>query len=215
MSTVITAVDLRVDPICPWAWLTSRWLVEVERVRDLRVRTRLFCLADINRGEGGKLKASHEASIWPLRVLVAARREGGDEGLARLYTEIGEAIHERGEPVDTPEMTGRTLRAALGAAGFDASLAAAALGDATTLDELAAEHTEVVERGAFGVPTLEVAGHPPLFGPVIDTRIRAEAAGELWDHVAWTLQQPSVLELKRDRPRPPDIGRNHAGRAAA
>ena len=105
-------VTIHVDPACPWAWLTSRWLAEVEKVRPIRVTTRLFDLAEANRStdadEGHR--RSHGAGEVALRVLVAARRAGGDEALARLYTELGEAHHERGEPLDDQGMLSSRAR---------------------------------------------------------------------------------------------------------
>lgn len=201
-------VTIHVDPACPWAWLTSRWLAEVEKVRPIRVTTRLFDLAEANRStdadEGHR--RSHGAGEVALRVLVAARRAGGDEALARLYTELGEAHHERGEPLDDQGM----LSCALAAAGLDPGLEEAARNDPTTLDELLAEHRAIAERGAFGVPTLVLGDAAPTFGPVIDTRITGEAAGELWDRVAWLLTAPSFYELKRERTHRPEIGRYRA-----
>ena len=201
-------VTIHIDPACPWAWLTSRWLAEVEKVRPIRVTTRLFDLAEANRSadadEGHR--RSHGAGEVALRVLVAARRAGGDEAVARLYTEMGEAHHERGEPLDDQGMLSR----ALAAAGLDPGLEEAARNDPTTLDELLAEHRAIAERGAFGVPTLVLGDAAPTFGPVVDTRITGEAAGELWDRVAWLLTTRSFYELKRERTHRPEIGRYQA-----
>ena len=201
-------VTIHIDPACPWAWLTSRWLAEVEKVRPIRVTTRLFDLAEANRSadtdEGHR--RSHGAGEVALRVLVAARRAGGDDAVARLYTELGEAHHERGEPLDDQGMLSRALTAA----GLDPGLAEAAGSDPTTLDELLAEHRAIAERGAFGVPTLVLGDAAPTFGPVVDTRITGEAAGELWDRVAWLLTTESFYELKRERTHRPGIGRYQA-----
>jgi len=201
-------VTIHIDPACPWAWLTSRWLAEVEKVRPIRVTTRLFDLAEVNRSsdtdEGHR--RSHGAGEVALRVLVAARRAGGDDAVARLYTELGEAHHERGEPLDDQGMLSRALTAA----GLDPGLAEAAGSNPTTLDELLAEHRAIAQRGAFGVPTLVLGDAAPTFGPVVDTRITGEAAGELWDRVAWLLTTESFYELKRERTHRPEIGRYQA-----
>jgi predicted DsbA family dithiol-disulfide isomerase len=206
-------IAIHVDPACPWAWLTSRWLAEVERVRPVRVTTRLFVLAEVNRAPAKdetyqRLLAAAESA---LRVMVAGRRAGGAAALGRLYAEIGEAHHERGEPLDAPE----TLRTALRAAGLDRGLAEQALGDPTTRTELLAEHRAIVERGAFGVPTLVLGDATPTFGPIVDTRLIGEAAGALWDRVAWLLTEDTFHELKRSRPRRPDVGRYRVPEAAA
>lgn len=201
-------VTIHVDPACPWAWLTSRWLAEVGRVRPVRVTTRLFDLAEVNRSRDGDegQRRVHSAGEVALRVLVAARRAGGDGAVARLYTELGEAHHERGEPLDDLG----TLSRALAAAGLDPGLAEAAGSDPTTLDELLAEHRAIAGRGAFGVPTLVLGDAAPTFGPVVDTRITGEAAGELWDRVAWLLSAETFYELKRERTHRPAIGRYQA-----
>jgi hypothetical protein len=135
--------------------------------------------------------------------MVAARRAGGDPALARVFTELGEAYHERGEPLDDAAVLSRALHAA----GLDPGLAEAAAADPSTRDELLAEHRAIAARGAFGVPTLVLGDAPPTFGPCVDTRITGEAAGELWDRVAWLLTSEHFYELKRERTGRPGIGR--------
>ncbi len=212
MSTP-TDVFLHVDPACPWAWLTSRWLAEVELVRPVRVVTRLFDLAEINREADRSDESharSHSAGERALRVLVGAHRIGGDDAVARAYAEIGEAYHERAEPLgELP-----TLRGALQRAGFDPAVADRSLEDETTLSELLEMHAAACERGAFGVPAICFAGEPFTFGPVVDRRITGEEAGELWDHVSWLLQRGFFFELKRERTARAQIGRYRVQSAA-
>lgn len=205
MSTPTTVV-LHVDPACPWAWLTSRWLAEVERVRPVRVETRLFDLAEINREsdrDDERLARSHSAGEQAMRVLVQVRREAGPEALAAAYTEIGEAYQERAEPLG--ELS--TLRPALQRAGLDPDWADRALADASTLEELLDEHRRACERACFGVPALCFDDGPATFGPVVDRRITGEEAGELWDHVAWLLRRGFFFELKRERAGKAQVGR--------
>ncbi len=212
MSEQITTVTLHVDPCCPWAWLTSRWLAEVERVRPVRVVTRLIDLAEANRGkEEGRQRDSHEAGERASRVLVQARREGGDPALARLYTEIGEAYQERAEPLADRAV----LRACATAAGLDPGLVDRALDDPATLDELLAEHRAAAEQGAFGAPTLTLEGAAPIFGPVVDVRVTGELAGELWDHTAWMVRHGNFFELKRNRGGKARVGRYAAATSAS
>jgi predicted DsbA family dithiol-disulfide isomerase len=211
MSTEMTTVLVRVDPACPWAWLTSRWLVEVERVRPVRVTTALFDLAEKNRGEEGRQRDSHAAGERALRVLVGARRVGGDEALARLYAAIGEAYQERAEPLGDET----TLEAAARVAGVDPEVARRSLEDPSTLDELLAEHAEAIARGAFGVPTLELDGCAPIFGPVVETRLSGEEAGQLWDHTAWLIRHAPFFELKRERSSRAGVGRYAAAAASS
>jgi len=203
--TNTTDVTIHVDPACPWAWLTWCWLAEAEKVRPLRVTTRLFDLAEVNRGqeEDERRMRAHRASETTLQVLVAARRAAGDAALAALYRQLGEAHHERGEALDDPGVLGQ----ALGAAGLDPELALAPASDPGLLEELLREHHAVAGRGAFGVPTLVVGDAPPTFGPIVDTRITGEPAGELWDRVSWLLSADGFFELKRERTRRPDVGR--------
>jgi predicted DsbA family dithiol-disulfide isomerase len=211
MTEEITTVTLHIDPCCPWAWLTSRWLAEVERVRPVRVVTRLIDLAEANRGkEEGRMRDSHEAGERASRVLVQARREGGDEALARLYTEIGEAYQERAEPLGEPPV----LRACATAAGLDPGLVDRALDDPGTLVELLAEHRAAAAEGAFGAPTLTLEGAAPIFGPVVDVRVYGEQAGELWDHTAWLVRHGSFYELKRERTQKAKVGRYAAAASA-
>ena len=209
--TETTTVELFVDPACPWAWVTSRWLVEVERVRPVRIGWRLFDLAEINREtDDDRMAASHSAGERALRVLVQARRDGGTAAMARLYGEMGEAWHERAEPLGELE----TLQRCYAAARLDASHVAAALDDRTTLEELLDEHREAVAGGAFGVPTLRLAKASPWFGPILDTRVTGEEAGELWDDVVPLLRRSHFFELKRERTGKADVGRYRLAEAA-
>jgi predicted DsbA family dithiol-disulfide isomerase len=200
-------VELHIDPVCPWAWLTSRWLYEAERIRPFTVVTKFFSLAEVNRAEDDK-RDTHNAGERALRVLVAARREGGEAAIRALYTEMGEAHHERDEGLGDD-----SLRAAVTKAGLNPQLVDEALADPSTLTELLGEHGQAIGRGAFGVPSLSVDGSPPYFGPVVDTRITGEDAGRLWDMVAPLLVEPHLFELKRSRTNDPEVGRYAAKRA--
>lgn len=202
-------VDIHVDPACPWAWLTWNWLDEVASVRPVTVRTRLLCLAEVNRGEEGRAKESHEAGERALRVLAQARVEQGDPALARLYREICESYHERNEPLGDPDVTA----ACAVAAGLDAGIVARALDADGSAEALTADHREAVDAGGFGVPTLRLDGGPGFFGPIVDRRITGEDAGRLWDCVAPLLRHPHLFELKRTRTSRAQTGRS--ARAAA
>ena len=206
-------VDLFVDPACPWAWLTSRWLAEVETVREVVVITRGFSLAEINR-EREKTPAllhSHSAGEQAGRLIVQARRESGDRAAAAIFAALGEAWHEQGRPLDDPD----TLAAAAGAAGLGAGLSHRALADPASYDLLLADHRRALALGGFGVPTLSIDGSPGFFGPILDTRVTGEAAGELWDHVLFLLRHPHVFELKRERTGRAGVGRYRQAAAPA
>ncbi|MDQ6855804.1 MAG: DsbA family protein [Candidatus Dormibacteraeota bacterium] len=193
-------VELHVDAVCPWCWLTALWLYEVERVRPISVTTKVFSLAAVHKERGDALKSAERA----LRVLVAARRLGGEPAIRAVYRELGEAHHERSESLGEQA----TLQNALIAAALDPTLAEQALADDSTLSEVLAEHTGAVDRGAFGVPTLSIDGSDSFFGPIIAERITAADAGRLWDIVAPVLTEPRLFELKRNRTRKPEVGRN-------
>jgi predicted DsbA family dithiol-disulfide isomerase len=202
-------VEMYIDPACPWAWLTSRWLLEAEKVRSFTVVTKVFSLAEVNR-ENQQFREHLEALSRPPRVLVAARRAGGEAAIRAVYTEMGEAYHERNEPLSDD-----ALRAAVSAAGLDPSLVSTALSDDDTQAAVLAEHAAVADRGAFGVPTLSIDGSPAYFGPIVDRRIHGEEAGTLWDIALPLLLHPHVFELKRARTSEPDTGRTRIRREAA
>ena len=203
-------VEMYTDPLCPWAWLTSRWLLEAEAVRDFQLVTKVFSLADVN-AENEDYRDYFQKTRRTLRLMVAARRVGGEPAIRSVYAALGQAHHERDEPLAEEA----TLHVAAAAAGIPAQLVADAMADSSDLqEEMLAEHRAAVERGAFGVPTLSVDGSPAYFGPVVDRRITGEEAGTLWDITLPLLLHPHVFELKRNRTSEPDIGRIRVRQAA-
>ncbi|MDP8923638.1 MAG: DsbA family protein [Chloroflexota bacterium] len=170
----------------------------MRRVRPVEVRWRFFSLEEVNKGEDKTVDWENGRSAPVLRVLALVRRRHGDDAVDRLYDALGQARFVRDEKLDDPAV----VEAALEAAGLDRSLRAAALADPATRDEVLAEHRAIVEsRGAFGVPTLVLDGGdgPEMFGPVVDPVPEGDAAGELWDRVAWLMRQPGFFEVKRTR----------------
>lgn len=193
-------VDFWFDPICPWAWLTSRWMVEVEKVRPVQTRWHVMSLSVLNEGRDlseGYREAMRKA--WgPVRVCMAAARDHGDEVLLPMYTALGTRIHlEKAE-------WGRALyEAALADVGLPLELAAAA--DSTDLDEaLRASHHEGMDRVGddVGTPVISVGG-ASMFGPVVTPAPKGEAAGRLWDGVVLVTATPGFYELKRSREQRP------------
>jgi len=192
-------VRFHFDPGCPWAWQSSRWIREVAKVRGVEVEWRLFSLAIVNADKEDPLADAHAKGTAALRSLVLVRREGGNDGVDRVYRAIGERTHERAEPLG-PAVVGPALEDA----GFDPGLLDAALADDSTMDDVRAEHdSAVAEVGCFGVPTLVVESGKGLFGPVIADAPTGEEAGELWDHVRWMIEKEGLFELKRERDRKP------------
>ena len=194
-------VDFWFDPLCPWAWITSRWMLEVAKVREVAPRWHVMSLAVLNEGrddlpEGYKERMSQ---AWgPVRVCVAAEQKFGSDAVLPLYTAIGTRFHNQ-----KAEQNRATIEAALAEAGLPADLADAM--DSTEYDEaVRASHTDGIERVGLevGTPIISV-GDASIFGPVITPIPRGEAAGRLWDGVLLCLQTPGFFELKRSRINPP------------
>ncbi|MDL4777532.1 DsbA family protein [Actinomadura xylanilytica] len=191
-----TPVDFWFDPKCPWAWITSRWILEVERLRPIEVRWHVMSLAVLN--EDKDISDDYRrmlADAWgPVRVCAAAERAYGPEVLGRLYTEIGTRRYQEKLPLDRG-----TLEAALTAAGLDPALAAAA--ESGEFDEaVRASHRDGIDRVGqdVGTPVIEVAGSA-FFGPVMSPIPRGEAAAALFDGVVAVASTPGFFELKRTR----------------
>lgn len=195
-------VEIHVDPLCPWCWLTAQWLFEVEQVRPITVTTKVLSLAELNRGDE-PLHPALEAGSRAVRLLVAARRRGGETAIRALYVALAGAQHDRDQPLTEMD----TLRAAAAETGLPGTFVDDVLVDPRTHDEVLVEYASAHDRGAFGVPTLSVEGSAPYFGPVIDRRITGEDACALWDVVRPLLLQPFVFELKRPRTDKPQVGR--------
>ncbi|WP_017545178.1 mycothiol-dependent nitroreductase Rv2466c family protein [Nocardiopsis prasina] len=192
--------DMWFDPACPWAWITSRWLLEVEKVRPVTVRWHVMSLSVLN--EGRDLPADYRHFLdraWgAVRVCVAAEERFGPEVLGALYTALGTRYHDRGEAKETD-----TVRAALADAGLPEDLAEAA--DSTAYDEaLRASHGEAMRLVGedVGTPVIQVED-VAFFGPVVSPIPRGEAAGKLWDGVRLVAGTDGFFELKRTRTRSP------------
>ena len=198
--TTPTRVDFWFDPICPWAWMTSRWVLEAAQVRDLDVRFHVMSLAVLN--EGRDLPADYRKSMdeaWgPVRVVVAAAKHHGDEVVGPLYTALGTRFHPGERPRDRA-----TVEEALAEVGLPRELADAMDGDEyDTL--LRASHEEAIHRVGMdvGTPVIAVAD-TAFFGPVVTPAPKGEAAGKLWDGVLAVAQTPGFYELKRTRDQGP------------
>src|SRR6266545_3585182 len=182
----VTEVDMWFDPRCPWAWLTSRWLLEVERVRPVHVRFRVMSLTLLNEErerDAEDYPAKRAAGLAPVRLAVAAEQKYGHEVLRPLYTALGTRRHVNKEHFG-PEL----FAAALAEAGLPAELAGAA--DQTTYDdELRASHDEGMALVGLdvGTPIIRVPGP------------EGEAAGRLWDGTLLVAGTPGFYELKRTR----------------
>jgi hypothetical protein len=197
--------DMWFDPMCPWAWLTSRWLLEVEQVRPVDVRFHVMSLAVLNQDR--ELPPQYVERIargWgPVRVCVAAAQRYGDQVLRDLYTAMGTRIHLAKEEL------GRQLCGdALADAGLDPALAEAA--DSTGYDQAVRDShdTGMAPVGLdVGTPTVHTSGPDgrpvAFFGPVVTPSPKGEAAGRLWDGVLLVAGTPGFFELKRTRDQAP------------
>ncbi len=195
-----TTVRFHFDPLCPWAWQSSKWIREVERVRDVEFEWRLFSLQLINQNSEDPLADVHAKGTPALRALALVRRMEGNEGVGRLYEALGDRIHE----APSEELNESTVRSSLQDAGLNPSTVDQALSDESTMQDVRDQHAAVVlEVGAFGVSTILLETGQGMFGPVIAKAPKGEAAGELWDRVAWLIRQDGFFELKRERDRKP------------
>ena len=195
MSEDRTTLDLWFDPLCPWAWMTSRWALEVAKVRAVDVQFHVMSLSALN--EGRELPSGYRELMdkaWSgARVALAVQANHPDK-LTDFYTALGTRLHPGGQPND------RTAHAAaLAEAGLPTELATA--GDSDEADDaLRAANAEVAEQVGtdVGTPVIRVNGMS-LFGPVISPAPKGEEAGRLLDGFLNVLAYPGFFELKRSR----------------
>ncbi|MFC5183083.1 mycothiol-dependent nitroreductase Rv2466c family protein [Actinomadura harenae] len=193
-------VDFWFDPLCPWAWITSRWIHEVAEHRDLDVRWHVMSLSVLNEDKDvpESYKEMIERGWGPVRIAIAAEERYGAEALGRLYTELGTRRHN-----ERREWSPELFREALTAAGLDPELADAA--DDTSLDPaVRASHKDGIDRVGqeVGTPVIEIDGHA-FFGPVVTPIPRGEQALRLFDGVLAVASVDGFYELKRTRTRDP------------
>lgn len=190
-----TKAEFWFDPICPWAWMTSRWILEVEKVRNVDVTFNVFSLAHLNRNTTDeKYKLNFPKSWRTTRVIMAAKTNHGQEYVLPLYTAIGTRIHLKKMEIGT-----ELLEEALEEVGLDKSLAAEMDNESWN-----AAIVESHERGIslvgndVGTPLIKV-GEFAFFGPVISPAPKGEEAGKLWDGVVGVASYPGFFEIKRSR----------------
>lgn len=204
-SATRDVVDMWFDPLCPWAWLTSRWLLEVEQVRPVTVRFNLMSLAMLN--EDKDIPEEYQKLLAPGRgigrVVMAAQVAHGDDVVGGLYTELGRRIHH-----EERERDRAMVSEALAAVGLPTELV-----DAWDDESLDAKVRASHERGIglvgmdVGTPVVRI-GEVAFFGPVVTPAPTGEDAGKLWDGAVLVASTPGFYELKRTRDEKPrfDVG---------
>ncbi|MFE9254625.1 DsbA family protein [Streptomyces sp. NPDC006879] len=204
-----TPVDFWFDPLCPWAWMTSRWMLEVEKVREVEVRWHVMSLAVLNENKLEELPERYRELLgpkgWaPVRVVVAAQQKHGEEITGKLYTALGTRFHNEGQGA-----TREAIAAALDEVGLPAELLRFA--DSDEYDEvLRASHQEGIDKVGqeVGTPVIAVPGSEAgeqiaFFGPVVTPAPRGEEAARLWDGTLMVASIPGFYEIKRTRTQGP------------
>ena len=188
-------LDLWFDPLCPWAWMASRWALDVAKVRDVEVVFHVMSLSVLNEGRdlSDEYRDLMDNAWGGARVCLAVQLQY-PERLTDFYTAVGTRIHLGKEPNDRA-----THEAALAEVGLPVELAEAA--DTDTNDKGLREEQAKVTAAVgddVGTPVIRVGGMS-LFGPVMSPAPTGEEAGKLWDGFVNVLAYPGFFELKRTR----------------
>ncbi|WP_131103897.1 disulfide bond formation protein DsbA [Ornithinimicrobium sufpigmenti] len=196
------------DPVCPWAWMTSRWLMEVEQVRDIDVTWSVMSLSVLN--EGRHLDEGYLAMLnrsWtPVRAIIAATQDLPEDEAnvlrKKMYDAFGQRIHLDGRGT---EHLDQVLAEVVEELGLDPAINDVAA--TTDVDEqLRASHQRAMDLVGddVGTPVISV-NDVAFFGPVVTPAPKGEAAGQLWDGCVLVAATPGFFELKRTRTTHPDF----------
>lgn len=192
----MTDADFWFDPLCPFAWITSRWILEVEQVRDISVTWHVMSLAYLNQDKdiSDEYRELLRPAWGPVRVLIAAEQGHGREVLLPLYTALGTRIHHGERPI-----TRELIAEAVAEAGLSVDLVDA-MDDPSYDEAVARSHHEGMDQvgNEVGTPTIAFEG-AAFFGPVLSSIPRGEQAGQLWDGCIAVAKVPYFYELKRSR----------------
>lgn len=194
--------DFWFDPLCPFAWITARWVLEVEKVRDIDVTWQVMSLAYLNQDKDiSDDYREFLVNAWePVRVCMAVEQAHGKAALGALYTALGTRRHNQGKELDRAG-----IEAALEEAGLPAALAAA-MDDPSYDDAIKKSHHVGIDQVGeeVGTPTIAFDG-VAFFGPVLSRIPRGEEAGQIWDATLVLARYPDFFEIKRTRNRKLDF----------
>jgi len=200
-------VDFYWDPVCPWCWITSRWMVDVGRQKRIKVNWHFFSLKKINKGRHieERFKVVHKIGLRALRVAAAVRKELGNDGVGKIYTAIGARYHHDRGTID--KVT--ALKEVLSACGFPPRFATAA-NDSAWDKAIEKDMAKAIAKAGtdVGVPLIVLDGGkgPGFFGPVMSPAPTGKDAVKLWDAVIAVGLTPGFFELKRTRETGPLFG---------
>ncbi|MGQ0823713.1 MAG: DsbA family oxidoreductase [Actinomycetota bacterium] len=192
------AIQFFFDPMCPYAYQTSKWIRTVRERVGLDITWRFFSLEEVNRVEGKKHPWEREWSygFGQMRVGALIRRERGNGELDRWYATVGPTFFEQGIKTHVPAIHAEVI----GAAGFDATVVERAIADPTTTDDVRADHEfAAATYGAHGVPTIVFASEYATYGPVVVPAPEGDDAVALWELVKGMERFPHLYELRHPK----------------